>query len=167
MTNDEETSGDCAVTIDTNTLSEIYLHYRGLVYFVVSTYVSNKEDADDVYQEVFLRLMNTRGRSFTKRTLKVYLCKTAKSCAIDFEKKRLNDVTDEVIEAYGQNDSQNGLIEEMGYELTNRESVLIDYRLSFGFAWKDICQITGIPMSSAKAIYRNAIRKIKRSKNND
>ena len=33
----------------------VYKSYRSLLYFIISTYVNQKEDCDDVYQNVFMK----------------------------------------------------------------------------------------------------------------
>jgi RNA polymerase sigma factor (sigma-70 family) len=167
MKAEEAENDNPTIAIDAKSIDDIYRNYRGLIFFVIATYVPQKEDADDVYQEVFLRLLSSRGRFFAKRALKVYLCKTAQSCAIDFVKKRINDVPNDVMDDIGESDPHNPALEDIGYGLSSQESILVNYRITYEFAWKDICQITGIPMSSAKLIYRNAILKIKRSQKHD
>jgi RNA polymerase sigma factor (sigma-70 family) len=161
MTNSKTLSDEPTRPVDARALSDIYLHYRGLIYFVIATYLSQKDDADDVYQEVFVRLLSLRGRPFTQRALKAYLCETAKSCALDWKKKQWNDLPGEVIETFGENDSPNPLLSGWGYGLSERESILMDSRLSFGLAWKDISEITGIPISTAKLSYHQALKKQK------
>jgi RNA polymerase sigma factor (sigma-70 family) len=167
MKAEEVADDNPTIAIDAQSLNDIYRNYRGLIFFVIATYVPQKEDAEDVYQEVFLRLLSSRGRFFAKRALKVYLCKAAKSCAIDFVKKKISYVPNEVFDGFGENDPHNPALEDIGYGLSSQESILVNYRITYGFAWKDICQITGVPMSSAKRVYRNAILKIKRSQKHD
>ena len=36
----------------------VYKSYRALLYFIISTYISQKEDCDDVYQNVFMKILS-------------------------------------------------------------------------------------------------------------
>ena len=38
----------------------VYKSYRALLYFIIATYVDNKEDCDDVYQNVFMKILDKR-----------------------------------------------------------------------------------------------------------
>lgn len=72
---------------DENAISEIYFKYRGLLYFIISAYVKTKEDCEDVYQEVFLRIIVRKDEIRDSSNLHNYLCQVAKTTAINYAKK--------------------------------------------------------------------------------
>lgn len=47
------------------------------------------------------------------------------------------------------------------YNLTKTEKAVVGYKLCFGLRYKEISEITGTPISTLKAMYAQALRKIK------
>ena len=145
---------------DENAISEIYFKYRGLLYFIISAYVKTKEDCEDVYQEVFLRIIVRKDEIRDPSNLHNYLCQVAKTMAINYAKKnskmQLID-NDEEIQA-----EENYRIDDLlPYNLTKTEKAVVGYKLCFGLRYKEISEITGTPISTLKAMYSQALRKIK------
>lgn len=72
---------------DERATSEVYYALRELLYFIIASYLHNKKDIDDVYQEVFLEAFASRGEAKEPKKLQSYLCALAKNRAINAAKK--------------------------------------------------------------------------------
>ena len=62
---------------------DIYNEYFHLIGFVISEYVNNKNDVEELINDVFLSFFNNLDKIKLKN-IKAYLTKTAKNKAIDF-----------------------------------------------------------------------------------
>lgn len=141
-------------------ISEVYYEYRGLLYFIISTYVKRKEDCEDVYQDVFLKILNNKQDIKDPSNLHGYLCQVAKTTAINHAKKNAKFIPiendDEIV-----SDEKSRIDELLPYNLTNEEKALVGYKLCFGLSYKEIQEITGTPIPTLKMRYSQALKKIK------
>lgn len=139
---------------------EVYQAYKRLLYFIIATYVDKMEDCDDVYQNVFLKILSKRGEISSPSSLHYYLCQTAKNEAIDYAKKsRHEETSDEMEEAIGE--SESALDYLLPYDLTQEEKAIVGYRVNFGFSHKEIAEMLGTSVPTVKRRYAEALRKIK------
>lgn len=147
--------GDEAATV------EVYQHYKTLLYFIIATYVKRKEDCDDVYQNVFLKLLSKRNEIKETSSLHQYLCIMAKNEAIDYSKKlnkeNLKDDLDSLVES---NDSS-FLDYLLPYNLTRLEKSLVGYKVVLGLRWQEMASILDMPIPTMKKKYSQAIKMIK------
>ena len=91
--------------------NEIYKEYSGLVGYIVSKYVSRKEDVEDLIDDCFIKFSSV----FIEKditNIKGYLVKIAKNETINFIKKKDSDVDivydDEYIKKDAQIESDRG-----------------------------------------------------------
>lgn len=141
-------------------VSEVYYKYRGLLYFIISTYVKSKEDCEDVYQDVFLNVLNNKEDIKDSSNLHSYLCQTAKAVAINYAKKNSKCVLIENDEEIAL-EERSRIDELLPYNLTKDEKVMVGYKLCFGLSYKEIQEITGTPIPTLKLRYSQALKKIK------
>ena len=139
----------------------VYKNYRALLYFIIATYVNQKEDCDDVYQNVFMKILAKRNEVSDPSSLHSYLCSTAKNEAIDFAKKRSHEQSSDQLEEMCADSQASQLDYFHPYDLTKEEKKIIGYRLTFSLSWKEISEIMAIPEATAKYRYVQAIKKIK------
>ena len=139
----------------------VYKSYRALLYFIIATYVDNKEDCDDVYQNVFMKILDKRSEVKDASSLHSYLCAMAKNEAIDFAKKRSREQSSDLLEDICVAKSDSQLDYFLPYDLTKEEKKIIGYKITFGLSWKEISELLGIPAATAKYRYAQALKKIK------
>ncbi len=144
-------------------VSEVYLAYRKLLYFIIITIVKDEEEAKDVFQETFLRALEGRSRVRDPRNLEAYLTSTARHLAINRAKQRKPEASyEDIEELYGEEEKDNLYLQEMNPFLTDKESLVAIYRFEYGYSFADIRRLTGMPISSAKRHCKEAVRKIKK-----
>ena len=139
----------------------VYKNYRALLYFIIATYVNQKEDCDDVYQNVFMKILAKRNEVNDPSTLHAYLCAMAKNEAIDFAKKHSREQTSDVLEDICASNEESQLDYFLPYDLTKEEKMVVGYRLTFSLSWKEVGELLNIPVPTAKLRYVQAIKKIK------
>ncbi len=147
---------------DQEAISSVYLEYKNLLYFVIASYVDNKDDCNDVLSEVFLKAIQHRESLSKGESLKSFLCSIAKNEAINFAKKNRNIPCDVIEEIYGENDKTNSVVDMLEPLLTNKETIVVYYKAVFSYTWDEISKETGIPESTARLIYKNAKEKLRK-----
>ncbi|MBO6261385.1 MAG: sigma-70 family RNA polymerase sigma factor [Bacilli bacterium] len=142
---------------------EVYEEFRNLAYFVIATYISNADDCNDVLSNTFLRVLENRQSIENAKNLKQFICTTAKNEAINFMKKEYRSVpTDLIDEMYGSADKSNDVLNLLEPLLTNKEVIVVYYKVIFEMTWEEITRETGIPSSSARLIYKQAKAKLRK-----
>ena len=148
---------------DEEAIASVYRSYRSLLYFIIATYLNQKEDCDDVYQNVFVKILDRRNEVKDPSSLHSYLCTMAKNEAIDYAKKRSREQSSDVLEDMCADNQATQLDYFLPYDLTKEEKIIVGYRLTFGLSWKEVSELVGIPSATVKYRYAQAIDKIKRS----
>ena len=139
----------------------VYKSYRALLYFIIATYLDQKEDCDDVYQNVFMKILSKRNEVKDPSSLHSYLCAMAKNEAIDYAKKRSRELNSDLLEDMCAANEESQLDYFLPYDLTKEEKKIIGYRLTFGLSWQEVSELVGIPTATVKFRYVQAIKKIK------
>ena len=144
-------------------IGKVYDEYKNLMYFVIANYISLPEDCEDVLSDSFIKAINHRGDLKDPSKIKSFLVTIARNTALDFLKKSKEIPNSEVVEEmYGENDSYNVMLNLLEPLLTNKETIVTYYRAVFSYSWQEIVEETGIPESTARAIYASAKEKLRR-----
>ena len=115
-----------------NAVSEVYHKYKGLLYFIISTYVKTKEDCEDVYQDVFLAILDKRVCIGSAINLHSYLCSTAKNMAINFAKQSSKYVPLDKDEEVASIEKER-IDDLLPYDMTKDEKIVIGYKLCLDY----------------------------------
>lgn len=140
---------------------KIYYEYGKLVGFVISKYVSNTADIEELINDVFLNFSKVL-YSIKLDNIKYYLVTQAKNAAINFVKKNGKckfEYIDDCLET--RNDS-------MFYELVcDMKNCLTDYEINiivlhsvYCYTFVDLSKKYNKPISTISSIYHRAIRKM-------
>ena len=154
---------------DKNGLKAIYEAYMKLIYAVVYNTVQNKEEAEDVTSEFFIKLVRVAG-SFKKGSPhKTWLVTIAKNMAIDAIRKNKKTVSEyEEPHTSGIEDeavlSQD--IKQAIQTLKPEEKEIVDMKLLGQLKFKDIAKITGKPIGTVTWLYNEGIKKLRRCLSN-
>ena len=160
---------------DKTGLKEIYETYIGYIYRIVYEVLQNRENAEDVTSDFFIRLWDKADQFKPGGGHKGYLATMARNMAIDYIRKhRREELTAMMqdIEAGPEEEEQTKkqfYKEETGSEV--EESVIRDMTVKEALetlkvlgemTFKEIAQAMGIPMGTVTWKYRNAIKKLRR-----
>ena len=141
----------------------VFEEYRNLVCFIATTYISNPDDCSDILSITFLKVLENREKINGPKELKQFVCAIAKNESINFLKKDNHLFKTELIdEMYGEEDKTNDVLNLLEPVLTNKEVIVIYYKIIFDYSWNEIVKEAGIPLSTARLIYKKAKEKLKK-----
>ncbi len=149
----------------------LYDHYSGSLYTIILNIISDKDFANDVLQEVFIKIWrqietydNTKGRLFT------WMLNVARNASIDavrskgFQKNQKNrELTENVYDAGGStslNTDRIGL-KKLVHNLKEDYRILIDLSYFQGFTQDEISKMLNIPLGTVKTRMRSALIQLK------
>lgn len=161
-------------------LKQIYETYIAFIYSVIFDIIRNKESAEDVTSDFFLKLWTTVADQYQfGNTHKAYLARIAHNMAIDYIRKNGKEqLTDEIQDAA---DSENVVttigmkqetvdehvienisIKEAINTLKEPEQQVLNMKIFGEFTFSEISEILQIPMGTVTWRYRTAIEKLKK-----
>ena len=148
---------------DQDAISRVFLEYKNLLYFVIASYVDNKDDCNDVLSDAFMKAVQHREEIKEPSKLKTFLCTIARNEAINFSKKNRELPNSELVEEiYGVEDRGNAVLDILEPLLSNKETIVIYYKAVFSYTWEEIYEETGIPVSTARLLYKTAKEKLRK-----
>ena len=144
----------------------LYDAYAGAVFGVIMRIVLNRELAEQVMQDTFLKVWrNGPQYNETRGTLFTWLISIARNAAIDatrncyYRNSQITDNLDQLIETSGGQSIKLdtiGLNDEV-QKLSAKHKVLIELIYLKGYTHKEAAEMTGIPLGTVKTRIRSAI----------
>lgn len=168
---------------DKTGLREIYEAYIGYIYRIVYEVLQNRENAEDVTSEFFIRLWDKAEQFRPGGGHKGYLATMARNMAIDFLRKyRKEELTAllQDIDAgpeeepksryYGnteENEVEDGVIQDMTVQqaldtLKPTERQIVSLKVLGEMTFREIARDMGIPLGTVTWKYQNAMKKLRR-----
>ncbi len=126
--------------------------YCDMVYRISLTITGNEEDARDVFQETFLRLVKNQHKITSEEHLKAWLIRVATNCAKTAAASMWNRMTQgitEEIQASEKGDGDSALLEELR-KLSPKYSLVLYLYYYEGYSVKEIGGILGKNENSIK-----------------
>lgn len=170
---------------DRSGLKEIYEAYIGYIYRIIYEMLQNKENAEDVTSEFFIKLWDKAGSYRPGNGHKAFLTVMARNMAIDFFRKYRKEELTAMLQDIGTDPEEDHLYGKPAYGIrtdqTTEEIVVEDISLQTALAalkdaerqivsmrvlgeltFKEIAVIMNIPMGTVTWRYQNAIKKLRR-----
>ncbi|MBN1498801.1 MAG: sigma-70 family RNA polymerase sigma factor [Spirochaetes bacterium] len=149
--------------------TEIYDKYYILVYSTVYTKVSNEADANDISQEVFIRMYNKMDEI---EDYKKWLYGTLKLVVFEYYRsKKKNESTDideifnDVALTFVNGMRESRIIIESAFKqlegmLTEEEQMVFELVAFFNYSYKETAVHTGLTKRKVEYRYRNIVSKV-------
>lgn len=169
---------------DKTGLKEIYTSYAGYIYRIIYEVLQNKENAEDVTSEFFIRLWDKAEQFRPGSGHRGYLAVIARNMAVDFLRKHKKeeltallqdlgeDVEEERRESRGIAEDKASKVEQQVVEsltvkqaletLKPSERQIISLKVLGEMTFKEIAAAMEIPMGTVTWKYQNAIKKLRR-----
>lgn len=148
--------------------NECYMKYAKLVYFVISQYIHNNHDIEDLTNEVFISFFNNITNLNLNKNIKGYLTTSAKNAALNFikthNKIEYNEEYITNISDHHTNNAYQELLLEMSDCLTKEEIDIIILHTVYDLKFKDISQQYNKPINTIISIYHRSIKKFRKFK---
>ena len=144
-------------------LEEIYRMTKRAVYVSAFAVLHNRDDTEDVMQDVYLRIAQSAGRYKPKGKPLAWMCTIAKNLARNALKKRKRLVPlDSVAEMQAPvAEESSGILELAERVLNPRELEAVLLKVSGGYSHKEIAALTGEPYATVRWRYYASIEKLK------
>lgn len=169
---------------DKTGLKEIYLNYAGYIYRIIYEVLQNKENAEDVTSEFFIRLWDKAEQFKPGNGHKGYLAVIARNMAVDFYES-IKEELSALLQDLGQEGEEDnkGSIIKLAEDKTNQveeqvigsmtisqalellkpsERQIISLKVLGEMTFKEIAAAMEIPMGTVTWKYQNAIKKLRR-----
>ncbi|MEP6512291.1 MAG: sigma-70 family RNA polymerase sigma factor [Parafilimonas sp.] len=156
---------------ESNAFEYLYDNYSAALYTVIVSILTDKEFANDILQEVFIKIWRqiqlydeAKGRLFT------WMINLTRNTSIDAlrsksyrNNKQNRELTEIVYESSGTTNIQ---VNEIGlrklvYKLKDEHKVLIDLAYFQGFTHEEISKILNIPLGTVKTRLRAAMMQLR------
>ncbi len=169
---------------DKTGLKEIYENYVGYIYQIIYEVLQNKENAEDVTSEFFIRLWDRAGQFKAGNGHRGYLATMARNMAIDFLRKHKKEELTSLMQDLGESpDEENResriVAEDRGSRVEQQvvdsmtvkqaletlkpsERQIVSLKVLGDMTFKEIAAAMGIPMGTVTWKYQNAIKKLRR-----
>jgi RNA polymerase sigma-70 factor (ECF subfamily) len=166
---------------DSAAFAALYARHKGPLYRYLLRQVRNAGAAADLFQEVWSRLVATRGRYEARAKFATYLFHIAHNCTVDFLRRDLRlhrrpqaDDTDSQsgepeVPEHQRPDGIAEFAEQQSALLTALAALPPEQREAFllheetGLTIEEIARVTDVGLETAKSRLRYAIRKLKKS----
>ncbi|MGH8176890.1 MAG: RNA polymerase sigma factor [Steroidobacter sp.] len=162
---------------DVRAFEVLYARHKGGVYRYLQRMCRNQEVAEDLFQEVWSKVIASRARYEVRAQFNTFLYRIAHNCAVDYFRKAglaqnlaadIDELTDELPDAaHEQPDSalsESQLRADFRRALdglpTEQRDVFVLYEES-GLSLDEIGRITGVAMETAKSRLRYALAKLR------
>ena len=145
--------------------AEIYQRHSARIYAYCRRFLGNKEDAQDVFQETFIRFLDSTKQERIMTNVPAFLLKIARNLCVNLKRKEKNPISFEeyMVSDFGRGD-QNELMKLIKMAL----DILPDeYRDMFilreydGLSYQEIAEVSNTPLSTVKIRIFRAKQKIR------
>lgn len=169
---------------DKDGLRMIYEEYIGYIYAVVLDVLKNKENAEDISADFFIKLWSIAGSYKPGNGHRAWMVRIARNMSIDFLRKhRREDLSDKMEDAgenaesdsYGRSiyggDTSSQVEDEVISDLSLQEALamlndnereVINLKIVADMTFKEIAELLNTPMGTITWRYQNAIKKLRR-----
>src|SRR5271168_4404476 len=166
---------------DADAFSALYARHKGPLYRYLLRQVRNAGAAADLFQDVWSRLVATRGRYEARAKFATYLFHIAHNCTMDFFRRDLKmrhtsrsedadpQSPEPEVPEYQRPDRIAEFVEQQSAFLAALGSLPQEQREAFllheetGLTIEEIARVTDVGLETAKSRLRYAIRKLKKS----
>jgi RNA polymerase sigma-70 factor (family 1) len=157
---------------DTHAFSELYDNYSAALYGVITKMVHNEEKANDILQDVFIKIWKNIDRlDLNKGSLYTWMLNIARNTTIDFlrsknERVKIQSTEDNVaLIDRNNNNSLNTdtlLIKELVEKLPTEQKEIINLAYYGGRTQEEIAEELNIPLGTVKTRARTALRELRK-----
>ena len=144
---------------------KVYEQYKNLVYYQAYIILNNKEDAEDVLQNTFIKFMRNIEYIDDDSSLNQLLSKMSKNEAIDMYRKRTrrNEVLDDNVNTYKDefDTSKINVILTLNNTLKPLDASIIALKIIFDYSFEDISKELNESIGVIQARYYKALKVLK------
>jgi RNA polymerase sigma-70 factor (ECF subfamily) len=151
---------------DTEAFSALVERYRSMVFSIVVRIVPQRQDAEDIAQDVFVKAFSSLTQFRGEARFSTWLCRIAYTTAVSHSRRQRPDhAGSEINEQYAEQDDANELIDErlqilrrLLKQMPPEDATLVSLHYQYGKQMDEVAAITGLSVANVK-IRLHRIRK--------
>lgn len=157
---------------DQNGLKDIYDEYLGVIYSTIYGVVNQRENAEDLTQEFFVKIYTMAPTMELKDSHKSFLVTIARNMAIDFIRKHsrmslVDDFTEAGIEPVATQKPEDEVIGDITIKealdsLSEKERQVVSMKILSEMTFQEIADALATPLGTITWRYQEAIKKLRR-----
>ena len=157
---------------DKDALHEIYEAYCGYIYSIVLSTVSNREDAEDVTSEFFMKLWRLVDTYRGGNGHRAWMAAIVRNMAVDLMRKTKREIlTEDFVDTMTGTASdvcvETKVLSDMSLRqaldmLKPNEREVVNLKIMGELTFQEIADILKIPLGTVTWRYQNAIKKLRR-----
>lgn len=151
---------------------ELYQNYSNLVYKIAFSILKNKENAEDVMQNVFTKIVEMQKEKLPKEKEATWLYTVTKNEAISYIRKNQKEVClEEIYEFIDEDTNIEDVIEKEDYQnlirgLDKEEQEIISLKVLSKLKFRQIAILLNMPIGTVQWKYYRAVKALKISLGN-
>ena len=151
---------------DKKSYEELYKNYYKLVYNIAFSILKNKENAEDISQNVFIKIGNLKKEKLPNSYEASWLYTVTKNECISLFRKTKETLTIEDIKNENLEDEIEGIIQKNSYEklmenLEKIEKQIIFLKVEAGYSFKEIARLLKMPIGTVQWKYYKSLHALK------
>lgn len=161
-------------TLDRNekNLEKLYIKYKDWIYSIAYSFLKNEEDAEDIVQNIFLKLQKLDKEKLPKQNEFTWLYTVTKNESINLLKKNCKIIDYEDIDIPDNLNITNKVIADDEYNffikhLDTLERKIVNLKLISGLSFKEISNNLNMPVGTIEWKYYKSINFLKTLMSND
>lgn len=150
-------------------LQQVYQIYGKYIYIILYDILKNKEDAEDVTTEFFLKLWNVAEKYQAGHGHRAWMGRIAHNMAIDFLRKKKIHISYEDMEEeeIGDKNFESDTVNKMAVEqaiktLKREEQEIVNMKILLQMTFQEIADTLGKSLGTVTWQYRQAMEKLRR-----
>lgn len=151
---------------DERTFDSIYHAFEGLVYYICFSITLNKDVAQDLTQDTFVKLLTSISTYKEEGHFKQYLMQIARNLSKNYVARvsnRIDVLNDENVAYIDEEQEKNRIILELQAILNKLESEVIILKIMYDLKFKEIAFYLDKTIGEVEAIYYKGLDKVKKA----
>lgn len=143
----------------------VYYEYEKLIYYIAYSITRNKEDALEVVQDTFLRMINSIDNYVDAGKFKQWLCEIARNISynkVTRNKEKNTILNDDIVNLQKGEKSSIDVILTIEGILDEGEADIVILRIVYDFSFKEISAYKNMTIGKVQSTYYNAVKKLKK-----
>ncbi len=140
--------------VNSNLHADLYVTHRDFIFRIALQVLHNVDDAEDVVQNVFLRMMRNDTRPEAGRSAAGYLRRAATNAAIDIIRKRTQRAETELPDYHPAPDQtfvEQHHVRQVLEKLPPKNAKLFELHYRGGYAYEELAEDFGIEVGTVKS----------------
>lgn len=151
---------------NTTAYEELYEKYSTLVYQIAFSILKNKENAEDIMQNVFIKIGNLSQEKLPSKYEASWIYSVTKNEAISYIRKNKENLSIEEIPQRSNEDEIEKMLGDSAYRniisyLEETEQQIISLKVDIGLSFKEIANLLNMPMGTVQWKYYKSLHSLK------